>query len=454
MDSLTKTGPSPIPNIYKKSCRGGAGAPPSACKRKTEDFPPLMGSSPLLGLSPYVKYMVISSQENRKVAAKSPFKIQRELVKILGAEPLGVTRQCSGDRMVELRGKEQECKIEQVKWFLDIPVTVGPHKSLNTSKGVIKHSEFQDCTEDEFVDEFPDVNHARRIRVRKGDVRIPTNTIVLTFDCPKPPSSLRAGYLTVPVRPYVPFPMRCFKYLKFGHGKDKCRRPNALCGRCGKEHADQHQCTAAAHCINCRGDHPAFSKQCPKFVEEQAILRCKAEHGGTFQQARAAVIVDTPRAVSSRTYAQATKSSLKSTKAAQPKASDKVTASVTSKANAQRHTPLSSPKGAVSRTADKPTARKPSKEGAPREPVSRFGNVSDIDIDSTSDYLSDERKSRSRNTRSLERPLPLSQFQPQSPARPLPPPHSPTHHIPSLIPPTTDEDPIPVNSPPPPPAWW
>ena len=177
--------------------------------------------------------MVISSQDDRKVAAKSLFKINRELVKILGPEPHGVTKQCSGDLMVELRSKEQERKLERVSSFLDIPVTVRPHKSLNTFRGVIKHSDFQDCTEEEFVDGFPDVIHARRIHVRKGDVRIPTNTIVLTFDCPKPPTSLRAGYLTVPVRPYIPFPMRCFKCHKFGHGKDKCRRPNALCGRCG-----------------------------------------------------------------------------------------------------------------------------------------------------------------------------------------------------------------------------
>ena len=96
MDSNNINGPFPTPNICKKSCRGGAGAPPSACKRKAEDCPPLMGSSPLLGWSPYVKFMVISSQENRKVAAKSPFKINRELVKILGAEPHGVTKQRSG----------------------------------------------------------------------------------------------------------------------------------------------------------------------------------------------------------------------------------------------------------------------------------------------------------------------------------------------------------------------
>ena len=61
--------------------------------------------------------MVISSQDNRKVAAKSPFKIQRELVKILDAEPHRVTKQRSGDLMVELRSKEQERKLEKVKSF-------------------------------------------------------------------------------------------------------------------------------------------------------------------------------------------------------------------------------------------------------------------------------------------------------------------------------------------------
>ena len=105
MDSLTITGPSPIPNILKKPCRGGAGAPPSACKRKAEDCPPLMGSSPLMGWSPYVKFMVISSQDNRKVASKSSFKINREL---LGAEHHGVTKQRSDDLMVELHKKNMK----------------------------------------------------------------------------------------------------------------------------------------------------------------------------------------------------------------------------------------------------------------------------------------------------------------------------------------------------------
>ena len=137
-------------------------------------------------------------------------------------------------------------------------------------------------------------------------------------------------------------------------------------------------------------------------------MRYRAEHGGTLQQAHAAVIVETPKSVSSRTYEQALKPSLKPKQTAKLKVSDNVSTPVTQEANAQRHTPPSSPKGTVCRPSEKPKAREPSKEGAPGEEVNRYGTNSDMDVDSISSYLYDERKSRSKITRSLERPLPLS----------------------------------------------
>ncbi|GFO47651.1 nucleic-acid-binding protein from mobile element jockey [Plakobranchus ocellatus] len=72
--------------------------------------------------------------------------------------------------------------------------------------------------------------------------------------------------------------MRCYECQRYSHGKDRCKKPAAVCVRCG--------CSADPHCVNCRGDHAASSKTCPKLLEEQAFLRYKAENGGTFQQAR------------------------------------------------------------------------------------------------------------------------------------------------------------------------
>ncbi|GFN74898.1 Gag-like protein [Plakobranchus ocellatus] len=230
--------------------------------------------------------MVISSKGSAKVADRSPFKIHRELKLILGDETIEVTKLGSGDLMVELKSNDQAKKLGAIATFLDIPVTVSPHKSLNSSKGVIRSRDLRCCSEEEMVEELSGVTHARRIKVRRGEDKIQTDTVVLTFDSPKPPSRIRAGYLTLDVRPYVPLPMRCYKCQRYGHGKDRCKKPATVCVRCGKGGHVERDCSADPHCVNCREDQAASSKTCPKFLEEQAILRYKAENGGTFQQAQ------------------------------------------------------------------------------------------------------------------------------------------------------------------------
>ncbi|GFN91188.1 RNA-directed DNA polymerase from mobile element jockey [Plakobranchus ocellatus] len=186
--------------------------------------------------------------------------------------------------MVELKSNDQAKKLGAIATFLDIPVTVSPQKSLNSSKGVIRSRDLRCCSEEDMVEELSGVTHARRIKVRRGEDKIQTDTVDLTFDSPKPPSRIRAGYLTLDVRPYVPLPMRCYKCQRYGHGKDRCNKPAAVCVRCGKGGHVERDCLADPHCVNCRGDHAASSKTCPKFLEEQAILRYKAEMAVRFSK--------------------------------------------------------------------------------------------------------------------------------------------------------------------------
>ncbi|GFS13036.1 nucleic-acid-binding protein from mobile element jockey [Elysia marginata] len=101
--------------------------------------------------------------------------------------------------------------------------------------------------------------------------------------------------------------MRCYKCHKFGHGREKCRRQDPICGKCGKVGHAADSCKNDPHCVNCRGDHAASDRICPKYAEEQAILRYRAYNGGTFQQARAAVALEVAKEVRPRTYAQVTK---------------------------------------------------------------------------------------------------------------------------------------------------
>ncbi|GFN74857.1 Gag-like protein [Plakobranchus ocellatus] len=213
-----------------------------------------MSGSSFEGWSPFKNFMVISSKGSAKVADRLPFKTHMELKLILGDETIEVTKLGSGDLMVELKSNDQVKKLGAITIFLDIPVTVSPHKSLNSSKKVIRSCELRCCSEEEMVEELSDasrcVTNARRIKVRRGEEKIQTDTIVLTFDSPKPPSRIRAGYLTLYVRPYVPLPMRCYKCQRYGHGKDRCKKPAAVCVRCGNGGHVERDCSADPHCVN------------------------------------------------------------------------------------------------------------------------------------------------------------------------------------------------------------
>ncbi|GFO41828.1 Gag-like protein [Plakobranchus ocellatus] len=64
---------------------------------------------------------------------------------------------------VELKSNDQAKKLGAIATFLDIPVTVSPHKSLNSSKGAIRSRDLRCCSEEEMVEELSGVTHARRI---------------------------------------------------------------------------------------------------------------------------------------------------------------------------------------------------------------------------------------------------------------------------------------------------
>ncbi|GFN80250.1 RNA-directed DNA polymerase from mobile element jockey [Plakobranchus ocellatus] len=241
-----------------------------ASKRRAEDtHPTLMSMSPFAGWSPFKTCMVNNSKGSAKVADRSSFKIHRELKSILGGETIQsilgdetiqVTKLGSGDLIVELKSNDQAKKLGSMAMFLDIPVTVNPHKNLNSSMGFIRNRDLWFCSEEEMVEELSGVTHARRIKDRRGEDKIQTETTVLTFDSPKSPSRIRAVHLTIDLRPYVLLPMCCYKCQRNGHGNDRCKKSAAVCVRCGERGHVVRDCSADHFCANCRGDHAASTR--------------------------------------------------------------------------------------------------------------------------------------------------------------------------------------------------
>ena len=191
---------------------------------------------------------------------------------------------------------EDSDKIRHCTSFANIPVTVTAHKTLNTSKGVIKTSDFNGCTKEELVEEIDEIIDTYQVKIHRSGKTILTSTWILTFNTPKLPSVLYVDHLKLLVRPYTPNPMRCYNCQRYGHTSKRCTS-KPICSKCGKlcmndddkqNHFDN--CTVSSWCPNCRqSGHKASSKECTRWKHEKAILDYKAQHGGTFAQARTAL---------------------------------------------------------------------------------------------------------------------------------------------------------------------
>ncbi|GFU06167.1 uncharacterized protein TNCV_4764871 [Trichonephila clavipes] len=145
-------------------------------------------------------------------------------------EPKSVKRLRSGDLLVKTSSSTQTKSFLLAKTFLDSPVNISSHKSLNTSHGVIFEPDLLITPEAEILDGFSDQGaiQVRRITIKKDTAVIPTKHLILTFSSPTLPQTIKAGYLNCKIRPYIPNPLRYFECQRFGHSQTSPAAVNLL----------------------------------------------------------------------------------------------------------------------------------------------------------------------------------------------------------------------------------
>ena len=100
-----------------------------------------------------------------------------------------------------------------MKTFFNLTVTVSEHKTLNTSKGIIRDRTLKGESEENIAEYLKNqgVIAVKRFTIKKGHSYIETNTLLFTFNMITVPKNLRIFYRFVPVDVYIPNPLRCFK---------------------------------------------------------------------------------------------------------------------------------------------------------------------------------------------------------------------------------------------------
>ncbi|GFW62641.1 RNase H domain-containing protein [Trichonephila clavipes] len=191
------------------------------------------------------------------------------------------------------------------KSFLDYPANTTPHKSLNSSRGVISEPDLLTTSDAEILEGFFDqgVIQDRRKTIKKDSNIIPTKHLILTFNNSKLPTTVKDGYLNCKIRAYIPNPLRCFKCQRFGHSQITCRG-QMTCSRCASVGHSSTDCSLEQKCVNCTQSHPSDSKLCSKWKTEKEIQAIKTNRNITYLEARELIVPQL-----SQTNAQATKPS-------------------------------------------------------------------------------------------------------------------------------------------------
>ena len=260
---------------------------------------------PITTKKDWPRFLVMQGKEEGdsvSLSRLSPFAVQKGIQGLAG-EVENIKKLRSGDILITLNKEMHAILLLKTEKFINIAVKIEPHKSLNSSKGVIRCRELKDCSEEEILEEMATqhVSAVKKINIKKNGRIEATGTVILTFSQPKIPSSVKVGYLKVPVSPYIPNPMRCFNCQEYGHGSKGCKK-DAICPKCSTTGHLENDCHNAPKCLHCNEDHPVYDKKCPKWILEKEIQAVKVTRDLSFKEARDAVSARTPQ---QNSYAQA-----------------------------------------------------------------------------------------------------------------------------------------------------
>jgi len=154
----------------------------------------------------FPRFLVVASKDGQPIKL-SIFGIQKILECAVG-EVKEAKKIRNGNVLIEVYMKSQANNALAMHTWVDQSIVVTPHRSLNTSRGVIRCREFYDCDDAEVLEALSPqgVTEVKRIISKRNGMLEKTHTFVVTFGMPSAPKAIKAAYMKLTVDPYVPSP--------------------------------------------------------------------------------------------------------------------------------------------------------------------------------------------------------------------------------------------------------
>ncbi|CAH1104417.1 unnamed protein product [Psylliodes chrysocephalus] len=243
----------------------------------------------------YNKYKIMElSARSRLPKIKLNCKIRRliEEANLFIIGNLRNIRKTKDGLLLETISGQQAKRLLQIQKLDNFHVSTEPHRSLNYAKGVIRCQDLLNCSLEKVIEGLASegVIDIKRIKTKRDGELVDTANLILTFDKRKLPLKVRAAFYSLNVRPYIPDFVRCFNCQRFGHVSLACTKPK-ICV-CDKPPHIGHICENPV-CVNCKGEHSARSKKCPRMIKEINI-KTKTIEKITYGEAKRKITISMP----------------------------------------------------------------------------------------------------------------------------------------------------------------
>lgn len=279
--------------IIKTTNRNQHRAFPTGSKSWCED----LEQSEIRTISTTPRFIVVKMDEEGKTFNNiSPFVIHKWISSF--SKHINVKKMKKiGNLLLDVQDTKAAIKIMAETHFYNFKISVAPHNNLNKSQGVFYCKDLRDIPDSEILAELESQFVSSVRRLGSGDSNNPRSLFVATFDRPQLPDRIVIGYLSIPLRPYIPQPMICTNCYQMGHRRSKCNN-HKICKTCSEE-SHEGLCSAIK-CMLCKGNHANLDKSCPKLIEETQIKKIMVINKVSYYEARKLVI-------SKKTYADIAK---------------------------------------------------------------------------------------------------------------------------------------------------
>ncbi|GBN69562.1 hypothetical protein AVEN_44600-1 [Araneus ventricosus] len=175
-----------------------------------------------------------------------------------------------------------------------IPVSISPHETLNTSKGVITCGELFHVALDEITEKLQSqgVSHVRRITIRRDGQIVNTKHLILTFSI----AGICQGWVCASLCPTLYLQSIAMFQVPAFRAFSNFLRSTLRCARCAEVDHESIGCTAKEKCVNCKGDHTSFSPNCLAWTLEKEVVATKVKNQISYPEARKIVVYKAPTA--------------------------------------------------------------------------------------------------------------------------------------------------------------